>query len=316
MTTTEATATCRHFLSIADLTSEEVHAVLDAASAIRSGELRPDVAGRSLVLLLEKPSLRTRVSFELGMRKMGGHSLSMLPQEVGLGGREPPEDVARVFSRYADVIAARVNSHQTLIELANAADVPVINALSDIEHPCQILADLQAIQEHFGTLEGLTIAFIGDGNNVAASLALGCALVGAKFRIASPVGYELPADIVAQATRLAGQTGHAPQLLLKPEDAVDGADVVYTDVWASMGQEAEREQRARDFRGYQVSPNLMELADPKSVFMHDLPAHEGEEISEGMLTHPQSIVFNQAENRMHAQAALIAMLLGAIPSAS
>ncbi len=316
MTTTEATTTCRHFLSIADLTSEEVHAVLDAASAIRSGELRPDVVGRSLVLLLEKPSLRTRVSFELGMRKMGGNSLSMLPQEVGLGGRESPEDVARVLSRYADVIAARVNSHDTLVELTNAADVPVINALSDIEHPCQILADLQAIREHFGTLKGLTIAFIGDGNNVAASLALGCALVGAKFRIASPAGYELPGEIVAQATRLAGQAGHAPQLLLKPEDAVDGADVVYTDVWASMGQEEEREQRTRDFRDYQVSPNLMELADPKAVFMHDLPAHEGEEISEGMLTHPQSIVFNQAENRMHAQAALIAMLLGAIPSAS
>ena len=306
----------RHFLSIADLTADEVRAVLDAATAIREGELRLDLTGRSLVLLLEKPSLRTRVSFELGMRKMGGHSLSMLPQEVGLGGREPPEDVARVLSRYADVIAARVNSHQTLIDLSNAADVPVINALSDIEHPCQILADLQAIREHFGALEGLTIAFIGDGNNVAASLALGCALVGATFRIASPVGYELPGDTVAQATRLAGQEGHPPQLLLKPEDAVEGADVVYTDVWASMGQEAEREQRARDFSGYQVTPHLMELADPKAVFMHDLPAHEGEEISEGMLTHPQSIVFNQAENRMHAQAALMAMLLGAIPTAS
>ncbi len=306
----------RHFLSIADLTSDEVRAVLDAATAIREGELRPDLTGRSLVLLLEKPSLRTRVSFELGMRKMGGHSLSMLPQEVGLGGREPPEDVARVLSRYADVIAARVNSHQTLVDLSSAADVPVINALSDIEHPCQILADLQAIREHFGALEGLTIAFIGDGNNVAASLALGCALVGATFRIASPVGYELPGDIVAQATTLVGHEGHPPQLLLKPEDAVEGADVVYTDVWASMGQEAEREQRARDFSGYQVTPHLMELADPKAVFMHDLPAHVGEEISEGMLTHPQSIVFNQAENRMHAQAALMAMLLGAIPAAS
>ena len=306
----------RHFLSIADLTADEVRDVLDAATAIREGELRPDLTGRSLVLLLEKPSLRTRVSFELGMRKMGGHSLSMLPQEVGLGGREPPEDVARVLSRYADVIAARVNSHQTLVDLSTAADVPVINALSDIEHPCQILADLQAIREHFGTLEGLTIAFIGDGNNVAASLALGCALVGSTFRIASPVGYELPGDIVAQATTLAGQEGHPPQLLLKPEDAVEGADIVYTDVWASMGQEAEREQRARDFRGYQVTPHLMELADPKAVFMHDLPAHVGEEISEGMLTHPQSIVFNQAENRMHAQAALMATLLGAIPTAS
>lgn len=313
MTLTEAPPR-RHFLSLADLSSDEVHAVLDAAMAIRTGELRPDLTGLSLVLLLEKPSLRTRVSFELGMRKMGGHSLSMLPQEVGIGGREAPEDIARVLSRYADVIAARVNSHDILVALANAADVPVINALSDSEHPCQILADLQAMQERFGTLNGLTVAFIGDGNNVAASLALGCALVGAAFRIASPVGYELPQDIVAQATRLAGQEGRAPRLLVKPEDAVEGADVVYTDVWASMGQEAERAQRARDFQGYQVNPHLMELASPTAVFMHDLPAHEGEEISEGMLTHPQSIVFNQAENRMHAQAALMAMLLGAIPS--
>ncbi len=316
MTLTEAKTTCRHFLSIADLSVDEVRAVLDAATAIRAGELRPNLAGRSLVLLLEKPSLRTRVSFELGMRKMGGNSLSMLPQEVGLGGREPPEDVARVLSRYADVIAARVNSHHTLVELANAADVPVINALSDIEHPCQILADLQAIREHFDKLEGLTIAFIGDGNNVAASLALGCALVGAKFRIASPVGYELPGEIVRQARALAGDDAASLDLLLSPQDAVDGADVVYTDVWASMGQEAEREKRAHDFRGYQVTPQLMELADPKAVFMHDLPAHVGEEISQEMLTHRQSIVFDQAENRMHAQAALMATLLGAIPSDS
>ena len=299
---------------MADLSAAEVYAVLDAAMAIRTGELRPDLSGRSLVLLLEKPSLRTRVSFEFGMQKMGAHSLSMLPQEVGLGGREAPEDVARVLSRYADIIAARVNSHDMLVTLANAADVPVINALSDIEHPCQILADLQAIQEYFGTLKELTIAFIGDGNNVAASLALGCALVGATFRIASPSGYELPGDIVEQATKLAG--GAAPELFTAPGDAVQGADVVYTDVWASMGQEAEQEQRARDFQGYQVSPQLMELADPKAVFMHDLPAHEGEEISQGMLTHPQSIVFDQAENRMHAQAALIAFLLGAIPTPS
>ena len=312
--TSAETDTHRDFLSMADLSAAEVHAVLDAAMAIRTGELRPDLSGRSLVLLLEKPSLRTRVSFEFGMRKMGGHSLSMLPQEVGLGGREAPEDVARVLSRYADIIAARVNSHDMLVALANAADVPVINALSDIEHPCQILADLQAIQEHFGTLKGLTIAFIGDGNNVAASLALGCALVGATFRIASPSGYELPGDIVEQATKLVG--GAAPELFTAPGDAVQGADVVYTDVWASMGQEAEQEQRARDFQGYQVSPQLMELADPKAVFMHDLPAHEGQEISHGMLTHPQSIVFDQAENRMHAQAALIAFLLGAIPTPS
>ena len=311
--TVAETITHRDFLSMADLTAVEVQAVLDAAIAIRTGELRPDLKGRSLVLLLEKPSLRTRVSFELGMHKMGGHSLSMLPQEIGIGGREPPEDVARVLSRYADVIAARVNAHQTLVDLANAADVPVINALSDIEHPCQTLADLQTIREHRGGLQDVTIAFIGDGNNVAASLALGCALVGAKFRIASPPGYELPRDIVRQATTVAGDGGTGPKLFVEPRDAVDGADVVYTDVWASMGQETEREQRSRDFQGHQVSPQLMELARPDAVFMHDLPAHRGEEISEQMIEHPRSIVFDQAENRMHAQAALIAMLLGAIP---
>lgn len=299
----------RDFLSIADITSDELRAVLDAADAIKSGALQPDLSGKSLVLLLEKPSLRTRVSFELGMRKMGGNSLSMLPQEVGLGDREPAEDVARVLSRYADVIAARVNSHDTLTELSNAASVPIINALSDVEHPCQTLADLQAIREHVGALAGVTVAFIGDGNNVAASLAIGCALVGARFRIASPSGYELPQNIVEQATVLAGADGAAPLLAVSPEDAVEGADVVYTDVWASMGQEAEREQRARDFQAYQVTPNLMELARPDSIFMHDLPAHPGEEIQEGMLTHPQSRAFDQAENRMHAQAALIAFLL-------
>ena len=299
----------RDFLSIADVTSDELRAVLDAADAIKSGALQPDLSGKSLVLLLEKPSLRTRASFELGMRKMGGHSLSMLPQEVGLGEREPAEDVARVLSRYADVIAARVNSHDTLIELVNAASVPVINALSDVEHPCQTLADLQAIREAHGQLEGVTVAFIGDGNNVAASLAIGCALVGAQFRIASPPGYELPQSIVEQATALAGPDGSAPLLAVRPEDAVEGADVVYTDVWASMGQEAEREQRARDFQAYQVTPDLMELARPGSIFLHDLPAHPGEEIQEGMLTHRQSRAFDQAENRMHAQAALIAFLL-------
>ncbi len=299
----------RDFLSIADITSDELRAVLDAADAIKSGALQPDLSGKSLVLLLEKPSLRTRVSFELGMRKMGGHSLSMLPQEVGLGGREPAEDVARVLSRYADVIAARVNDHQTLTELSNAASVPVINALSDVEHPCQTLADLQAIREHVGALSGVTVAFIGDGNNVAASLAIGCALVGARFRIASPPGYELPQSIVEIATALATNGVGAPQLLVSPKEAVEGADVVYTDVWASMGQEAEREQRARDFQAYQVTPNLMELARPDSVFMHDLPAHPGEEIQEGMLTHPKSRAFDQAENRMHAQAALVAFLL-------
>ncbi len=297
-----------------DVSGAEARAVLTAAIALKSGELRPDLTGRSLVLLLEKPSLRTRVSFELGMRRMGGQSLSMLPQEVGLGGREPAADVAQVLSRYADVIAARVNAHRTLEELAATASVPVINALSDLEHPCQTLADLQTILERLGGLQGVTVCFIGDGNNVAASLAIGCALVGARFRIASPAGYELPDGVVSRAGAIAAaEGGIAPELLTDPRDAVTGADVVYTDVWASMGQEEERDRRARDFQGYTVTPQLMELARPESVFMHDLPAHRGEEVSDDMLEHPRSIVFDQAENRLHAQAALIAMLLGALP---
>ena len=307
MTPTEAPPR-RHFLSLADLSPEEVGAVRDAAVAIRAGELSPDLTGRSLVLLLEKPSLRTRVSFELGMRRMGGHSLSMLPQEVGLGGREPPEDVARVLSRYADVIAARVNDHQTLIDLANAADVPVINALSDVEHPCQTLADLQTIHERFGTLEGVTVAFIGDGNNVSAGLAIGCALVGAKFRIASPTGYELPVNIVEQAAKLAG--GDAPQLVAAPADAVQSADVVYTDTWVSMGDEAEADERKAAFAGYQVSPWLMDIAKANAVFMHDMPAYRGNEISDGMIDDARSVVFDQAENRLHGQNAVMVELFG------
>ena len=302
----------RDLLSIADLDATELLGLLDIARDIKAGKLTPDLSGKSLVLLLEKPSLRTRVSFELGMRQLGGTSLSMGPEEVGLNTREPAADVAHVLSRYADIIAARVNDHSSLLELSANSSIPVINALSDLEHPCQILADLLTILEHKEHLNDLTVAFIGDGNNVAASLALGCALVGAHFHIASPEGYELPDEVNAAAREIAVIDGWEAEQVRHPLEAVRGADVVYTDVWTSMGQDAEREQRLKAFQGYQVTPEVVELARNEAIFMHDLPAHPGEEIEPGMLEHSQSVVFDQAENRLHAQKAVLAYLLGAV----
>jgi ornithine carbamoyltransferase len=295
---------------MADLRPEEVMGLLRLAIGLKTGKTKADASGKSFVLLLEKPSLRTRVTFELAMRQIGGTSLSLLPQEVGLGNREPAADVARVLSRYVDIIAARVFAHRTLEELASAASVPVINALSDLEHPCQTLADLLTVLEHKERLEDVTFAYIGDGNNVAASLALGCALVGAHFHIASPKGYDLPAEILAKAREIAVKPGWEAEQSRHPLDAVRKADVVYTDVWTSMGQEAETEARRKAFQGFQVTPEVVELADEGAVFMHDLPAHPGEEIEPGMLDHPQSVVFDPVENRLHAQKAVLAWLLG------
>jgi ornithine carbamoyltransferase len=219
------------------------------------------------------------------------------------------KDVARVLSRYVAGIVARTYAQQTLYELAEAADVPVVNALSDDEHPCQALADLLTVQEHKGRLEGVRVAFIGDGNNVAASLAVGCGLAGAEFVIASPDGYALPPDVVDVARSWARKRGGAIDTVVAPEDAARGADVVYTDVWTSMGQEASYRQRLEVFRAYHVDNDLMSLAKPDAIFMHDLPAHRGEEIAEEVIEGPQSVVFDQAENRLHAQKALLAALL-------
>ena len=302
----------RDFLSITDLDPAELRALLTLAGRIKRGEVQPDLSGKTLVLLFEKPSLRTRVSFEVGMQQMGGISLSMGPQEVGLNTREPAADVAQVLSRYAEVIAARVNDHRSLEDLAAHASIPVINALSDLEHPCQTLADLLTILEHKERLNDLTVAYIGDGNNVAASLAFGCALVGAHFHMASPEGYELSEEVAARARSIAVVSGWEVEQVRHPLEAVRGADVVYTDVWTSMGHEAEREARLTAFQGYQVTPEVVELAREGAIFMHDLPAHPGEEIAEGMLEHPQSVVFDQAENRLHTQKAVLAYLLGAV----
>jgi ornithine carbamoyltransferase len=253
--------------------------------------------------------LRTRVSFEVGMKQLGGSAIYLSQSEVGLGQREPVRDVARVLSHYVAGIVARTYAQQTLVELAEHANVPVVNALSDDEHPCQALADLLTVREKKGRLAGVRIAFIGDGNNVSSSLAMAAALAGAEFVIASPPDYGLSRDIIDTARGFGRQTGGAIETVVRPEDAAKGADVVYTDVWTSMGQESERRRRMEAFQGYQVDAELMLLAKPDAIFMHDLPAHRGEEITDEVIEGPQSVVFQQAENRLHAQKALLAALM-------
>ena len=295
----------RDFLSVLDFSPEDVHSVLSRAAELKRGGISQALAGKSVAMLFEKPSLRTRVSFDVGVQQLGGHAIYLGRDEVGLGGREAVGDVARVLSRYVDAIVARTYAHSTLEELAAYASVPVINALSDVEHPCQALGDLLTIEERLGKLAGVTIAFIGDGNNVAASLALAAASVGANLVIASPEGYELPHELIRQAQGLASVSGATVRQVRDAEDATTGCDVLYTDVWVSMGQESKTEERLLDFQGYQVTHQLMENSAPGAIFMHPLPAHQGEEVSAGMLEHPQSAVFDQAENRLHAQKAVM-----------
>lgn len=300
----------RDLVSLADLSTDDLHAILKKASHLKASHRHGhELAGKNLALLFQKPSLRTKVSFDIAMTQLGGHSVYMAPDEVGMGNREATEDVARVLSRYVDAIAARTFSHREIEVLAAHASVPVVNALSNAEHPCQALADLMAIQEKKGTLKGQIIAYVGDGNNVAASLALGAAMTGAHYRIASPQGYGLPATVIARASACARASGATLQELRRPEDAVHGADVVYTDVWASMGQENEAEQRRIHFASYQVTLDLLAQAKSDAIFLHPLPAHRGEEVAPGVLEHRQSAVYDQAENRLHVQKALLLFLL-------
>jgi ornithine carbamoyltransferase len=297
-------------VSIADLSPREVQRIVDAALQTKNGESPCILAGKTLALLFEKPSLRTRVSFGVAMEQLGGHALYLSPAEVELGRREPVADVARVLSRYVDAIAARTFRHETVEELARWADVPVINALSDGEHPCQALADLLTIYEKKGRWRGLVLSFVGDGNNVARSLMLGSALVGMDFRIAAPQGYRISTALLDKAESLAAASGAAIVCVESPQEAVRGADVVYTDVWTSMGQEEEQAERRWAFGGYQVNAELLALASPDAIVMHDLPAHRGEEIADEVIEGPQSVVFDQAENRLHAQKAVLALILG------
>jgi ornithine carbamoyltransferase len=299
----------KDLLSIADLNRRTVEHLIEQAWRMKKEGATPLLSGRTLALLFDKPSLRTRVSFEMAMYQLGGHSIYLSPEEVGLGKREAAADIARVLSRYVDGIAARTFSQETLHILAGHSSVPVINALSDLEHPCQALSDLLTIYEKKGRLPGLTLAFIGDGNNVANSLLLSACLVGMNFHLASPLGYEIKGEVLSQGKRFAIRSGSQIQLTNDPYEAAQDADIIYTDVWVSMGQEAEAKKRRRTFSGYQVGNKLLSLAKRDVLFMHPLPAHHGEEISTGLLDDPRSVVFDQAENRLHLQKALLVKLL-------
>jgi ornithine carbamoyltransferase len=300
----------RDCLTLAEFSPQEIALILDEAAKIKTLQksripYRP-LRGRTLAMVFQKPSNRTRVSFEVGMYQLGGHALSLSPQEIQMGHRETPSDTGRVLARYIDAIMVRTFDHEELEELARAADVPVINGLSDSHHPCQALADLLTVREEFGRPEGAKIAYVGDGNNVAHSLALGCALTGAELTIAHPEGHAPDPDVIELAAKL----GAAPHLTEDPHEAASGARVVYTDVWASMGQESEAKERKKRFAPYQVNEELMSSATPEAIFLHCLPAHRGEEVTAGVIDGPRSRVFDQAENRLHAQKALLYLLLG------
>ena len=299
----------RDLLSITDLNPEELDLILRSALSMKRDGSPALLSDKTVALVFEKPSLRTRVSFEVGMKQLGGTAIYLSQAEVGLGQREPVTDIGRVLSRYVSGIVARTYAQKALVDLAAAADVPVINALSDEEHPCQALADLLTIQEKKGRLKGVRVAFVGDGNNVAASLAIASGLSGVEMVIASPEGFALPLEIVDTATAWARKTGGSLSTVVDPQEAVRGADVVYTDVWTSMGQESAWRERLEAFQGYQVDEELMLRAKPDAIFMHDLPAHRGEETVDAVLEGPQSVVFDQAENRLHAQKALLAALM-------
>jgi len=298
-----------NLLSISDFNGEEILSLIHNAIELKKTVWTETLKHKSLAILFEKQSARTRVSFDLAMNQLGGHAIYLSQAEVGLGTRESVPDVARVLDRYVDAIAARTYSHRTIEILAEYSGVPVINALSDYEHPCQALADLQTIYEKKGILRGITLAYIGDGNNIANSLALASALTGMNFRIASPEGYSLTQDIRSKTDKFTADSGSIMMHTTSPEEAVTGADVVYTDVWASMGQENEAEERRKIFADYQVNGKLMALAKEDAIFMHDLPAHRGEEVTDEVIESVQSVVFDQAENRLHAQKALLVKLL-------
>ena len=304
----------KHFLGLAQTPLADLMEIFEVTEhqkrALAAGQrLDPVLAGRTLGMIFEKPSLRTRVSFEVAMAQLGGHTTTLGMAEVQLGQREALVDFARTLSRYVDAIGARVFHHEHIVQLARHSRVPVINALSDYNHPCQALADLWTIHERFGRWEGLKVAFVGDGNNVARSLACGCARLGMSFALAGPKGYGFsPADLRV-FRRLAGKRAFRLESGADPRKLLRGAHVVYTDVWASMGQESERQARARAFAPYQVNARLLKAARPEAIVLHCLPAHREEEITGEVLDGPQSAVYDQAENRLHTERALLALLM-------
>jgi ornithine carbamoyltransferase len=305
----------KDFISITDYSSQEIRDFLDLAVSLKqewkTGGNTPILKGKVLAMIFQKPSLRTRVSFDMAMRHLGGDALYLSPDEIGLGKRESTADVARVLAGYVDALMARVFAHDHVVELARWASVPVINGLSDYNHPCQGMADALTIQEHFGGLKGLKVVFVGDGNNVAVSLMHVCVKLGADFTIASPEGYELRPEPLALARMIATDTGVTITCLLDPHEAVRAADVIYTDTWTSMGQEEESKKRAQVFPPYQVNTKLVAEAKPGVIVMHCLPAHRGQEITDEVADGPHSVLFPQAHNRLHAQKAILARLLKA-----
>lgn len=298
----------RDFLSMAELSAEELAYLLAYAADLKAGRQAPQFPQKTLGLLFRKASTRTRVSFSVAMFQMGGQVLDLHSGVTQVGRGEPTSDTARVLDRYLDVVAIRTFDQAEVVEFADYANIPVINALTDLEHPCQILADLLTVQECFGQLEGLTLTYLGDGNNVAHSLMLGAALAGMNVRVASPLGYEPDPLVVQQARDLAAE-GCEVVVTQDAEAAAQGAHVIYTDVWASMGQESSADQRIPLFQPYQVNTALMAQADRQAIVLHCLPAHRGEEVTAEVLEGPASRVWDQAENRMHAQKALLASLL-------
>jgi ornithine carbamoyltransferase len=303
----------KHLLSMSSLSSDEIWQILERAGKLK-GERQhsgntPLLRGKVLGMIFQKPSLRTRVSFDVAMLHLGGHALYMSPAEIGLGHREGVADVARVMSRYVDGIMARVFAHSHVEELAAYSGVPVINGLSDAEHPCQALADFFTIWEKLGQLSGLKIAYVGDGNNVAVSLLFGALKMGMQMAVAAPDGYQVPEKVIAQVRQEVGDVENRFTFTSDPGQAVQNADVIYTDVWTSMGQEDEAEVRRRIFPPYQVNAALVARAKPDVLVMHCLPAHRGEEITGEVADGPRSVIFDQAENRLHTQKSILALLL-------
>jgi ornithine carbamoyltransferase len=305
----------KHFLSTADLSRMQAEALLARAQALKAewkngGHSEWPLRGKTLALVFEKPSLRTRVAFEAGVTQLGGHASYLSANDIDMGGRESVPDVARNLSRWVQAISARVFKHTTIEDLARHASVPVINALSDREHPCQALADMMTLRERFGRLRGLRLAFVGDGNNVCHSLMLLGATLGVNLAVACPPDYRPDLEIIEQAERIAEESDATIAISADPGEAVASADAVYTDVWTSMGQEHEAARRRPAFQPYQVNAALMAQARTDTLFMHCLPAHRGEEVAADVIDGPNSVVFDQAENRLHVQKALILTLLG------
>lgn len=304
----------KDFLAITELEKPEFIELLDLALSLKAelnnGSNQPILKNKVLALIFSKPSLRTRISFEMGMRQLGGDALFISPNEIGLGKRESISDVARVLAGYVDGIMARVFEHAHVVELAKWASVPVINGLSDYNHPCQAFTDVFTIYEHFGEIEGKNISYVGDGNNVAISLLNACAILGANYTIASPKDYQIDDASWNAALQYANKSGAKITRLTDPAEAVTNSDVVYTDTWTSMGQEEEAKKREQVFPPFQVNNALLRHAKPTAIVMHCLPAHRGQEITDEVADGPQSVLFTQAHNRMHAQKALLARLLG------